>query len=349
MRRLGAILSVSVTLLAASVPLHSQAKEKVKLEVVSAYTFTYMDWGTRTVPAAPEQTVTTCKGTSGIYSPNYGSTCVSTTTPAAPEHSVAWPTALGAYDGVAVILPTGEHLILICNGDHDKHCGNFLNDKVTGLDKNCADPSPAKGDANFRYLCTYSMHGYSTLGRFNAIIDGEKITISGPDGKRVYHKYGTWGDASASPRAINVDNSGSTPEPPEASSTTSSTAISPEELRKANAGDAKWEFIAGADYFAQGNYGQAATLFRRAADQGDADAQLGLGMLYYHGEGVPQSYAEAYFWDDLAAALANGASQTRFAKQRDAAAARLSPAERNQVQQRAAQWFSEHRPHPAPQ
>ena len=70
------------------------AKERVKVVVVEASTYTYMDTSNRTVPAAPEQTVTNCQGTSGIYLPNYGSTCVTTKSPATPEHSVIWPTAL---------------------------------------------------------------------------------------------------------------------------------------------------------------------------------------------------------------------------------------------------------------
>src|SRR5579872_7620447 len=176
-------------LIAVEPSLQSQVKERVKLEVVSASTFTYMDFGTRLVPATPQQTTTTCSGTSGIYNPTYRSSCVSTTNPATPEQAVIWPTALGAYDGVAVILPTGEHLILTCDADRDKHCGKFLNDSTAGLDKSCSNPA-GTADTNFRYLCIYTMRGYSTLGSFDAVIDGDKITISGPEGKRTYRKYG---------------------------------------------------------------------------------------------------------------------------------------------------------------
>ena len=40
---------------------------------------------------------------------------------------------------------------------------------------------------------------------------------------------------------------------------------------------------------------------RAKAEQGDAEAQLNLGNGYYHGEGVPQDYAEAAKWNRLAA------------------------------------------------
>ncbi len=47
---------------------------------------------------------------------------------------------------------------------------------------------------------------------------------------------------------------------------------------------------------------QAAVWFRRAGEQGDEQAQFSLGVLYYNGQGLPQSYLEAYYWLNLAAA-----------------------------------------------
>lgn len=40
----------------------------------------------------------------------------------------------------------------------------------------------------------------------------------------------------------------------------------------------------------------------KAAEQGDALAQYNLGLMYYHGHGVPQSYINAYLWVLLSAA-----------------------------------------------
>ena len=40
---------------------------------------------------------------------------------------------------------------------------------------------------------------------------------------------------------------------------------------------------------------------RIAAEQGDAAAQYALGLKYYYGEGVPQSYIQAHLWWNLTA------------------------------------------------
>jgi hypothetical protein len=44
------------------------------------------------------------------------------------------------------------------------------------------------------------------------------------------------------------------------------------------------------------DYAEALHRYRDAADQGDAMAQDGLGLMYYQGRGVPQDYAEAARW-----------------------------------------------------
>jgi TPR repeat protein len=50
------------------------------------------------------------------------------------------------------------------------------------------------------------------------------------------------------------------------------------------------------------DFEQAAKWYRKAADQGNAEAQYRLGDIYYTGKGhVKQSYEEAYFWFLLAA------------------------------------------------
>jgi uncharacterized protein len=48
-------------------------------------------------------------------------------------------------------------------------------------------------------------------------------------------------------------------------------------------------------------YTEAMQWFRKAADQGDALAQNGVGLVYAHGQGVTQSYAEAVRWLQMAA------------------------------------------------
>ncbi|MGA2170957.1 MAG: hypothetical protein ABSG62_22455, partial [Terracidiphilus sp.] len=41
---------------------------------------------------------------------------------------------------------------------------------------------------------------------------------------------------------------------------------------------------------------QAAACYRKAAEQGYADAQFNLGVAYAYGEGVRQDYARAAVW-----------------------------------------------------
>src|SRR5215471_4551507 len=71
-------------------------------------------------------------------------------------------------------------------------------------------------------------------------------------------------------------------------------------LPLAQQGDADAQYNLGLMYFnGQGvlqDYGQAMQWSRRAADQGVAPAQYNLGFMYANGQGVPQDYAEALRW-----------------------------------------------------
>ncbi len=49
------------------------------------------------------------------------------------------------------------------------------------------------------------------------------------------------------------------------------------------------------------DYKEAVRWYRKAAEQGDADAQDSLGSLYANGDGVPHDYKEAVKWFRLAA------------------------------------------------
>ena len=102
------------------------------------------------------------------------------------------------------------------------------------------------------------------------------------------------------------------------------------------------------------DYVQAAAWYRKAADQGFAAAQYGLGRCYYTGQGVPQDYAEAYFWADLAASgktkydwggeeveVENG-TQDYAAKMRAEEAALLNRELLTKTQERARKWFEAH-------
>ena len=79
--------------------------------------------------------------------------------------------------------------------------------------------------------------------------------------------------------------------------------------------------------------------YRKAAEQGDDYAQYHLGGLYDKGRSIPQDYAEAYFWLDLAAA---GTFGEVAAEQRDEAASHLTQADLSREQERARKWFEDH-------
>ena len=53
------------------------------------------------------------------------------------------------------------------------------------------------------------------------------------------------------------------------------------------------------------DYVEAVAWYRKAADQGDAEAQYNLGVMYENGEGIPQDYAQALTWYRKAADQGN--------------------------------------------
>src|SRR5208337_2377479 len=68
--------------------------------------------------------------------------------------------------------------------------------------------------------------------------------------------------------------------------------------------------------------------YRKAAQHGYASGQYKLGLMYYHGEGVPQDDVKAHMWFNLAAAQGNSAAK----KLRDELAGRMTPAQIVEVQ-----------------
>jgi len=60
-------------------------------------------------------------------------------------------------------------------------------------------------------------------------------------------------------------------------------------------------FEAGLKVAEEGDFAKALEIWRPLAEQGDASAQVGLGILYNHGMGVAQDFAEAMRWYRLAA------------------------------------------------
>jgi TPR repeat protein len=84
------------------------------------------------------------------------------------------------------------------------------------------------------------------------------------------------------------------------------------------------------------DHAQALAWYLKAADQGDAGAQTNLGVMYGYGRGVPQDYVQAYMWFSLAASRADlAAIRDTAIKNRDALAAKMTPSQIAEAQQRA--------------
>jgi TPR repeat protein len=108
--------------------------------------------------------------------------------------------------------------------------------------------------------------------------------------------------------------------------------------------DGSYREGSGADFHAvPQDFGLAAKWYRRAAEQDLPLAQNGLGRLYAAGSGVPQDYAEAYFWLSLASASGHH-SATNGVDDRDLAASHLTKTVLLETQQRASKWFAAHQP-----
>jgi len=75
---------------------------------------------------------------------------------------------------------------------------------------------------------------------------------------------------------------------------------------------------------------------RKAAEQGDAMAQLNLGLMYGIGLGVKQNYSEAYVWSSLAAASGHGNAMSI----RDKLSVQLSPADLKAAQGRVTSFLN---------
>jgi hypothetical protein len=85
----------------------------------------------------------------------------------------------------------------------------------------------------------------------------------------------------------------------------------------------------------------AAKWHRIAANNGNPLSQNHLGDMYLAGRGVPQNYAEAYFW--LTLGDAGGVhSTTDGTDNRDVASSHLSKAMISAIQNRASEWFKHH-------
>ncbi len=116
------------------------------------------------------------------------------------------------------------------------------------------------------------------------------------------------------------------------------------ELRPlAEQGDANAQLFLGIMYEnGQGvpqDYAEAVKWYRKAAEQGQANAQYNLGIMYDKGESVPQDYIRAHMWFNLAAATGDETAR----KNRDLDAKRMTPAQISEAQKLAREWREKHK------
>ncbi len=87
------------------------------------------------------------------------------------------------------------------------------------------------------------------------------------------------------------------------------------------------------------DYAEAVGWWRKAAEQGYAKAQYNLGVMYGNVLGVPQYYAQALMWFNLAASrFPPGEDRDRALKDRDAIAKPMDPAQIAEAQKLAREW-----------
>lgn len=92
----------------------------------------------------------------------------------------------------------------------------------------------------------------------------------------------------------------------------------------------------------RGDFIMATKWYRKAADLGDAEAQIFMGNSYFQGKGVLQDYLLAYMWYNISASHA-GPDHTKsesVAELRDMVAAKMSQKEISEAQNLARNWAS---------
>ncbi len=113
----------------------------------------------------------------------------------------------------------------------------------------------------------------------------------------------------------------------------------------AEQGDAGAQYNLG-DMYANGqgvpqDYAEAVKWYRLPPSRAMPHAQYNLGVMYDNGQGVPQDYVQAHMWFNLAASrysAAEAEERANAVKNRDAVAARMTPAQIAEAQKLAREW-----------
>jgi uncharacterized protein len=82
-------------------------------------------------------------------------------------------------------------------------------------------------------------------------------------------------------------------------------------------------------------------VFRSLERWGDPEAQSNLGVMYKHGQGVPQDYVRAHMWFNLATSrfpASEKESREKAEKNRDRVASKMTPAQITETQKLAREW-----------
>ncbi len=89
------------------------------------------------------------------------------------------------------------------------------------------------------------------------------------------------------------------------------TAVLTVTLTTAHAADFD-DFDDGVAFARAGDYATAFVIFNRLAEQGDADGQFNLALMYLGGDGVTQSHVMAAYWTKLAAEQGHAGAQNNL-------------------------------------
>lgn len=102
--------------------------------------------------------------------------------------------------------------------------------------------------------------------------------------------------------------------------------------------DGTEDFFEGVKSYRAREFDDAAEWFRKAAEQGDGEAQFLLGRMHYDGNSIAVDYVQAHMWFDLAAS----SGVTVGARYRDGLSERMTREDIEEAQRRASNWRNEH-------
>ena len=94
------------------------------------------------------------------------------------------------------------------------------------------------------------------------------------------------------------------------------------------------DFVDGMDAYERKDYKEAFRLYRLSAEQGNANAQSNLGLLYAKGRGVLQDYGLAHMWFNLSGSNGN----KNAVKNRDTVEKQMTPSQIEKAQEMARNW-----------